>query len=127
MVPDGTEISFTSDRDATQDEPFRTDIHVLAAPSTLPPLAGLAVMTTERKRCPEAHEDGGSTSSEWADVPLDTVRPKVRRTSPAAEATGILSTTNVTATFSEGMRAGSINGQTFKLFRAGRRARSPRR
>jgi len=117
--PDGTEISFTSNRDATQDEPFRTDIYVLAAPSTLPPPAGLAVMTTSESGVRRLTRDGGSTSSEWADVPLDTVRPKVRRTSPAAEGTGILSTTNVTATFSEGMRAGSINGLTFKLFRAG--------
>ena len=38
---------------------------------------------------------------------------------PASGATGVLSSTNVTATFSEEMLASSINGDTFKLFKKG--------
>jgi Big-like domain-containing protein len=51
----------------------------------------------------------------------DTTAPKVIETStvPAANATGVDRTTNVTATFSEDMLASSINGTTFKLFRKG--------
>jgi hypothetical protein len=45
--------------------------------------------------------------------------PKVTSTVPDADATGVDPTADVTATFSEAMNANSINGTTFKLFRAG--------
>ena len=40
-------------------------------------------------------------------------------TVPAADATGVDRTTNVTATFSEDMMASSLNRTTFKLFKKG--------
>jgi Bacterial Ig-like domain len=51
----------------------------------------------------------------------NTTAPQVIETStvPAANATGVDRTTNVTTTFSEDMLASSINGNTFKLFRKG--------
>jgi hypothetical protein len=49
----------------------------------------------------------------------DTTAPTVKSTSPTADAKGVSSTTNVTATFSEDMLASSINGTTFKLFKKG--------
>jgi hypothetical protein len=45
--------------------------------------------------------------------------PSVTRTSPTANATGVVPTTDVTATFSEDMLVSSINGNTFKLFKKG--------
>jgi N-acetylglucosamine-6-sulfatase len=52
--------------------------------------------------------------------PTDTSGPpRVTNTVPTANATGVATTTNVTATFSEDMLASSINSQTFKLFRKG--------
>jgi hypothetical protein len=45
--------------------------------------------------------------------------PSVTRTDPGTNATGVATTTNVTAFFSEEMRASSINGKTFKLFKKG--------
>src|SRR5215207_823202 len=35
--PDGSEITFTSTRNRTEDDPSRTDIYTMAAPTTLPP------------------------------------------------------------------------------------------
>jgi len=49
----------------------------------------------------------------------DTTAPTVKSTLPTANATGVSTTTNVTATFSEDMLASSINGTTFKLFKKG--------
>jgi hypothetical protein len=51
--------------------------------------------------------------------PDDTTPPTVVSTVPAANATRVAATTNVTATFSEDMLASSINGTTFKLFKKG--------
>jgi len=51
--------------------------------------------------------------------PADTTAPKVVRTAPAANATGIAPGANVNANFSEAMKGASINGTTFKLFRHG--------
>ena len=45
--------------------------------------------------------------------------PSVASTDPGTNATGVATTTNVTAFFSEEMRASSINGKTFKLFKKG--------
>ena len=51
--------------------------------------------------------------------PPDTTAPKVRRVVPAENATGIGPGANVSTIFSEAMRAGSINTNTVKIFRAG--------
>ena len=53
-------------------------------------------------------------SAEWDSTP-----PRVTSTSPAANATGVAPTANVTATFSEDMMTSSINATTFKLFKQG--------
>jgi Bacterial Ig-like domain len=45
--------------------------------------------------------------------------PTVTSTDPTANATGVATTTNVTAFFSEEMLASSINGKTFKLTKKG--------
>jgi N-acetylglucosamine-6-sulfatase len=63
------------------------------------------------------NEDGGTPPPPPPDD--DTTPPKVTSTSPTANATGVASTANVTATFSEEMMASSINGKTFKLFKKG--------
>lgn len=49
----------------------------------------------------------------------DTTAPRVVSTAPTANATGISPRANVKATFSEAMKAASVNGTTFKLFRKG--------
>ncbi len=51
--------------------------------------------------------------------PPDTTAPRVKRVVPAENATGIAPGANVSAFFSEAMRAGSINTNTVKLFKAG--------
>jgi Bacterial Ig-like domain/Calcineurin-like phosphoesterase len=66
--------------------------------------------------------DTGSTSCDPAGTtppPNDTEPPTVMDTMPSADATAVDPTTNVTATFSEGMDPSSINGQTFKLVMKG--------
>jgi hypothetical protein len=50
---------------------------------------------------------------------VDTKKPAVTSVSPANNATGVGPAANVSATFSEAMRATSINTNTVKLFRAG--------
>jgi hypothetical protein len=59
---------------------------------------------------------GGCRTAEWT---TDATAPRVASTVPGANASGVAPTTNVTATFSEDMRAASINGTTFKLFERG--------
>jgi hypothetical protein len=49
----------------------------------------------------------------------DTISPKVTSTIPAGGATGVARIANVRATFSEAMKASTINGTTFKLKRNG--------
>jgi probable HAF family extracellular repeat protein len=49
----------------------------------------------------------------------DTTAPKVVRTAPTANATGIVPGANVKTIFSEAMRVGSININTVKLFKQG--------
>jgi N-acetylglucosamine-6-sulfatase len=51
-------------------------------------------------------------SAEWDSTP-----PRVTSTSPAANATGVAPTANVTATFSEKMMTSSITTSTFKLLK----------
>jgi Bacterial Ig-like domain len=52
-------------------------------------------------------------------TPTGTKAPKVNRVVPAENATGIPPGANVSAIFSEAMRAASINTNTVKLFKAG--------
>ena len=52
-------------------------------------------------------------------TPTDTKHPRVVRTVPTAGAAGVAPTANVRAFFSEDMKAYTINGSTFKLFREG--------
>jgi subtilisin-like proprotein convertase family protein len=52
-------------------------------------------------------------------ITTDTTPPAVVSVSPANNAKGVKRVTNVSATFSEAMRAGSINRNTFELFKAG--------
>jgi hypothetical protein len=62
-----------------------------------------------------------NSTNYWVDVVLssgsggDTTPPVVTATSPASGATGINTSTTVTATFSEALDSGSVSGSTFKL------------
>ena len=56
----------------------------------------------------------GCRSAEWDSTP-----PRVTSTSPAANATGVAPSSNLTATFSEKMMPSSITNSTFKLFKQG--------
>jgi hypothetical protein len=47
----------------------------------------------------------------------DTTAPRVTRVVPAENATGIAPGTNVTAVFSEAMKAGTVNTRTVKLYK----------
>jgi hypothetical protein len=49
----------------------------------------------------------------------DTTAPRVTRTVPVTNATGVVPAANVTATFSEDINASIINGTTFQLFKKG--------
>jgi dipeptidyl aminopeptidase/acylaminoacyl peptidase len=46
--PDGSEIIFTSTRNRTEEDPSRTDIFAMPAPTTLPPSETAATTTTEQ-------------------------------------------------------------------------------
>jgi hypothetical protein len=89
----------------------------LAASDVLPRAA--SAQTTSETAVRRLTTDGRSSSPDWADTPADTQAPRVSGTFPAAGATGIGPGVNVKATFSEAMRATSINTNTVKLFRAG--------
>ena len=52
-------------------------------------------------------------------ITTDTTLPTVVSVSPANSARGVTRVTNDSASFSEAMRAGSINRNTFELFKAG--------
>jgi hypothetical protein len=65
-----------------------------------------------------ANTDQADTDGDGVgDACEDTTPPKVISTSPASGATGIASSANVTATFSEDMDASTISATTFKLVR----------
>jgi len=142
--PDGSEIIFSSTRNRTEEDPSRTDIFAMPAPTTLPPpsettsattsqdsggVMGLAAsdvlvraasaQTASETMVRRLTTDGRSSLPDWADTPADTRAPRVSSTFPAAGATGIGPGVNVKATFSEAMKATSINTNTVKLFRAG--------
>ena len=53
------------------------------------------------------------------DPQTDTTAPRVVSTTPAAGASGISSTANVTATFSEDMQVSTVNATSFGLFKKG--------
>lgn len=63
----------------------------------------------------------GNTSSPAAPrtVIVDTVKPTVRAVSPRSNATGVSTAANVLATFSEPMRASTVNRITVRLVRRG--------
>jgi CSLREA domain-containing protein len=66
--------------------------------------------------------DPDGNTSEFSDAStkiVDTIKPKVKRVVPAGDATRVAPGTNVYAFFSEPMRAGSIKGTTFKLYKKG--------
>jgi len=67
----------------------------------------------------KAKDAAGNTSgfSNSRTVVVDKVKPQVSSTTPLAGTTGVGLGTNLTATFSEKMRASSINTTTFKLYR----------
>jgi len=70
--------------------------------------------------------DGALTANQVGALDrLDTTPPAVTKVTPANNATNIAPTANVTATFSESMRAGSINANTVKLKKAGTTATIP--
>jgi hypothetical protein len=64
------------------------------------------------------NEDATPAERRFA-VAVDTGNPRVTSTLPPATAKGVAPGANITATFSEDMDAGTINGTTFKLFKAG--------
>ena len=68
-----------------------------------------------------ARDDAGLWSARATErvTPVDTTKPTVISTSPAAGATGVLAGSNVTANFSEAMIPSTINGTTFKLVTGG--------
>src|SRR5215204_1019899 len=128
--PDGSEIIFSSTRARTDEDPSRTDIYAMPAPTTLPPPPDTAATTTmeqgegvmafaESTLIRRLTTGGLSSEPDWADTPADTQAPRVSSTFPAAGATGIGPGVNVKATFSEAMKATSIKTNTVKLFRAG--------
>jgi hypothetical protein len=66
--------------------------------------------------------DPGSASCHGAPPTSTTDRPgppSITKTDPGTNATGVATTTNVTAFFSEEMNSNTINGKTFKLFKKG--------
>lgn len=67
----------------------------------------------------KATDAAGNTSaapSSTRTVIVDTTKPKVTSVVPAENATAIVPYENVTATFSEAMKASTINTPTFKLY-----------
>jgi N-acetylglucosamine-6-sulfatase len=72
--------------------------------------------------CRDAEWATGTTTPPTEPPPPTTDRPgppSVTSTDPGTNATGVATTTNVTAFFSEEMMASSINGTTFKLTKKG--------
>jgi hypothetical protein len=68
----------------------------------------------------EFSDNAGSFTAQVAVYPpADTRHPRVISTVPTAGATGVAPTAKVKAFFSEDMKAYTINGSTFKLFREG--------
>jgi TolB protein len=100
--PDGSKILFDSDRSGG----INYDIYSVSSTGTE---VGLNKITSNPAL---------DYSADWQSL-NDTTPPKVTSTVPVATATGVAPGANITATFSEAMDASTINGTTFKLFKAG--------
>jgi dipeptidyl aminopeptidase/acylaminoacyl peptidase len=96
--PDGQKIAFVSNRDG--------DAEIYAMNST--DGSGATRITTNT---------GQDTDPDWA--PLDVTAPAIRSVTPLAGAQNVPAGTNVTATFSEAMRASTVTRTTFRLVRRG--------
>jgi Bacterial Ig-like domain len=70
-----------------------------------------------------ANKPTGVTAKVTFAVLCDTRHPRVSSTVPTKGATGVGPNANAKANFSEDMRASTINGQTFKLFKQGSRSK----
>jgi hypothetical protein len=86
------------------------------SPNDYSNLANGAHTFSVRATDPAGNTDASPASRTWT---VDTVAPTVESVSPANAATGVASTTNVTATFSEAMNSSSISSQTFTLKQQG--------
>jgi hypothetical protein len=64
-------------------------------------------------------DNSGSFSAEIRVDSPDTTPPRVRSTLPTGGATGVAPFANIRANFSEDMKASTINGTNFKLFKKG--------
>jgi subtilisin family serine protease len=103
-----------SDDPAFLSNPVALKNHVMDTGKPVPAMAGITV-TGDMVDAEAAVGGGGDTTS-----------PRVTSTVPKATATGVAPGANITATFSEAMDAvttdgdpNTINGSTFKLFKAG--------
>lgn len=98
--PDGTRIVFESNRDGNGSP---TEVYSMSAEGS-----GITRLT---------NNSVWDSDADWA--PLDTAPPRIVKVRPAAGATGVPARTNVTATFSEAMKAGSLTRSTVKLVKKG--------
>src|SRR5215211_4181477 len=96
-----------SDDPALLSDPVALKNHIMDTGKPVPAMAGITV-TGDMVDAQAAVGGGGETTS-----------PRVTSTVPKATAKGVAPGANITATFSEDMNASSINGTTFKLFKAG--------
>jgi subtilisin family serine protease len=96
-----------SDDPALLSDPVALKNHVMDTGKPVSAMAGITV-TGDMVDAEAAVGGGGETTP-----------PRVTSTVPKATATGVARGVNITATFSEDMDAGTINGTTFKLFKAG--------
>ena len=96
-----------SDDPALLSNPVALKNHIMDTGKPVPAMAGITV-TGDMVDAQAAVGGGGETTP-----------PRVTSTVPKATAKGVAPGANITATFSEDMDAGTINGTTFKLFKAG--------
>ena len=101
--PGGGKIAFVSNRTNN------TDIYTMNANGQ-----GLAPITTKNSNSPDWQP---LSSAPQPGPPNKKTAPKVLSTFPKANAKGVAPAASLRATFSEKMRASSINGKTFKLFK----------
>lgn len=127
--PDGTEISFTSNTiNGTQHDIFTMNADGTGRTS----LTDDAAMDANPDWAVPPSDRDGDGVPDYGDAcpdrpantangcpPPDTTKPTVKSTVPANGATGVGPGANVTATFSEPMRANTINVRTVGLRRAG--------
>jgi hypothetical protein len=101
--PDGSKIAFHSERSGD------SLIYTMNANGQ-----GLDPITTQNSNSPDWQP---LSSAPPPGPPNKKTAPKVLRTFPKANAKGVAPTASLRATFSKKMRASSINGKTFKLFK----------